>query len=490
MWHKGVCLILSWLCRRDYRDFQSKLSSPAATQAALLARIVKELASTEYGKHYAVTGEEDYADFAKKLPIQDYEAIEPWIAAQLEAKAAIITPHPIIHVEPTSGSSGSRKDIPYTRPQLASFARLFRIWVYDAMRHGVRLKKGKIFISVSSQSEAAGFSDDREYLPWLLRILLSPFLLMPKKKNIEALAMALLKEEKLEIISIWSPSYLLVILEYIEKHALTLAEKLPIHRRRFLQAKAINWQQIWPHLHFISCWDSAMSRPQAQQLQMYFPEVHLQGKGLLATEAAITVPLGEKPSYVPLIQDVFLEFESEEGELCRLENTVQGKTYQLIITQQSGLIRYRLGDRVKVEGYYKQTPCFTFLGRAHDVCDMVGEKLHALFVRHCLSPLLPESYFILVPYQENGSGYILFADRLERGKQLLLDQALSKGHHYAYARKLTQLQPLITRAVPELRQHIVAFWQEEGMKIGDMKDNVLITNIAQGKRLIRYLGAF
>lgn len=488
---KLAAFITKVMCYSEYSRFQRSLVRPEEAQSELLRKLIRDLACTEYGKHYGVCGDEDYSAFASKLPIHSYADMEPWVTQQLTSQQSIITPHSIIHVEPTSGSSGSVKNIPYTQPLLRSFSNMLRVWVYDLLHHRLKLETGRIFISVSPPTDKGGFTDDRAYLSGLMRTIFSLSLVMPPKSDapdfLHNLALTLLREDKLEVISIWSPSYLLVLLEYIFANRDTLIEGLAHNQRSALLSNPVNWNGVWPHLKMISCWDNALAESLAAQLQEIFPHVWIQGKGLLATETPITVPLTASRGCLPLLGEVFLEFEAVGGKIKRVHELQEGERYQLIITQSAGLTRYRMHDLVEVQGFYKNTPCLVFIGRSQ-ICDMVGEKLNEIFVRQALLPLFPTVKFLLVPWQNDGQGYVLLAeDYIQEDVVEQADASLSQAHHYALARRVGQLAPLQARHIPDLFLRLRLFHQHRGMKIGDIKDTALVTDLVQGKQLLAYL---
>ncbi len=124
----------------------------------------------------------------------------------------------------------------------------------------------------------------------------------------------------------------------------------------------------------------------------------LQGKGLLATEAPITVPLVQASGCVPLVDEVFLELEDNSGRFHLLTEVEKSKEYSVIVTQPGGLLRYRLGDRVRVSGRYRGTPLLEFVGRADVECDLVGEKIGEAFVAKALSAIAhPDAFCTLLP---------------------------------------------------------------------------------------------
>ncbi len=544
--------LLRALCWHHYIRFHKSLNSPNTAQQAVFEKVVRDLAKSEYGKRYGITGKENYQEFAAKIPVQSYEQLQPWITQQLsQRKSRSITPHRIIHVEQTSGSSNAAKQIPYTVQLIKSFTNMFRIWAYDLLSNGLTPETGRMFISVSpaigklkvqnniqsgsegvsgseersasnrkSESERGSasnrkskskersasngeFESDGDYLEEPLRSLVSRFLVTPPAADWpnfqHQLALTLLEDEQLEIISVWSPTYLLVVLDYIERNKPLLDSSLT---RRVLPCSddsPIDWQKIWPRLKLISCWDSAMAQTSAARVRKLFPNVHVQGKGLLATEAPITVPLISARGCLPLLNDVLLEFETSEGTIKRLHELVDGERYQVIVTQQSGLTRYRLHDVVEVRGFFRQTAKLEFVGRANSVCDLAGEKLQEQFVRRTLTAILPQCDFLLTPTDESHLGYVLLVDpqgtnrydETDRydGITVQADAALCQAHHYRLARDQGQIALLRMLFVPNLKSRLQDFHQEEGMKIGNIKEVALLTDLAKARRLLVFINA-
>jgi hypothetical protein len=492
MFVEPACRILLALCAGPYRRFQKDLSQPEMAQDKLLKKLLYDLAKTDDGRALGITKNDGYEIFAAKVPIQTYETLESRIRRQMETGRPILTPHRIIHVEPTSGSSGPVKHIPYTSPLLHSFSNMFRIWSYDQLRYGFKPETGRIFMSISPPIGDTAFTDDRGYLKEPLRSLVSPFLVLPPRhtdatsfqKN---LALTLLKETGLEIISIWSPSYLLVLLDYIQENKLSLIPLLPLRQQSLLDNEPLPWAALWPKLKLISCWDNAMAEPLANRLRALFPHVQVQGKGLLATEAPITLPLLSVSGHLPLLNEVFLEFETAEGKIKRLHEVSPGEQLQVIVTQQGGLTRYRLNDLVEVRALYRNTPSFAFIGRSNQGCDLAGEKLTESFVCQALLPLIPSGCFLLLPYQAETSGYILLTGERQDALAEKAEKTLCEAYHYRLARNLRQIAPLKAIHVPDLLSLLPAFHQSEGMRLGNIKNSILIKDPEKGKRLLTFL---
>ena len=494
--------------------FERELRAPQAAQQKLLAKLIRQIAATEYGQSLHLKATDDYSAFAAKLPLVRYDDLSEWIALQQRHYRPVIAAEPVLFYEKTSGSSGAAKHIPYTRGLKNSFQRMFLLWLSDLLRHGPALSTGKVFLSISPnfrRNEFApngtriGLEDDTEYLETWARWLLKPFLVAPPAlarlqspehfKHI--LSLHLLAEADLEVVSIWNPSFLTILLQYIQTHQAELSADLksgevtaeglrfrfkPITQRRLAWLSEADWPQLWPQLKLISCWNSAHAATAAQELSAWLPHVFLEGKGLLATEAPLTFPLIQAGGCVPLPSEIFYEFLTDDGAIRLLHELTAGSEYEIVITQQGGLARYRTGDRVLVKHFYEATPCLEFIGRNDAVCDLVGEKLNEIFVRSCLAqlPLPVDGFQLLVPDQP-ASGYCLWLDRTPAdGAQLAteLERLLCESFHYRNARLLGQLQPVCVAVRQDLRAAYYEGLQARGMKWGDIKPQALLTSLA------------
>jgi hypothetical protein len=240
----------------------------------------------------------------------------------------------------------------------------------------------------------------------------------------------------------------------------------------------ICWGKLWPQLKLISCWDSVTAADGAAGLKSRFPNVLIQGKGLLATEAPMTVPLIAAQGQVPLLNEIFFEFEDSQGQCHALHQLTVGETYEVIISQQGGLYRYRVGDRVQATHYFLKTPCLRFVGRGKDISDLVGEKLNIQFVSNAISQLnLSATQFqSLVPVRKPKAHYILLLDRAEREVSEIshqIESLLCESYHYQLARQLNQLAPTRVVVSPTAAEQLLAKKIASGQRWGDIKHSQL-----------------
>ncbi|HUF63535.1 MAG TPA: GH3 auxin-responsive promoter family protein [Verrucomicrobiales bacterium] len=461
------------------RRFLRALEDPRQTQSRLLRLLVHDAARTAYGRTHGLLPKDGLAEFQRKIPIVSYQDLRPWIERSLAGEPSVLSPHPLRRVEHTAGSGGTLKTIPYNRPILRSFSRMFTLWAHDLLRRRYRPVTGRLFLCVTAgrpegpRANKRWVADDRDYLSPLWNVLLHRFVAAPDfdatsetEDPLDRLAHALAQEPQLELLSFWSPSLLLAALDHLSVE------------------NSSDTARLWPRLQIISCWTAGSSARFIERLTRLFPNAAIQGKGLIATEAPITFPMEDAGGCVPLVTEVFLEFLSGEGEIVLLDQLDSRREYELLLSTRGGLLRYRLGDRVAVAGRFRGCPLLEFTGRAGIVSDLVGEKISAAFVERELAPALT-GYFCLLP----GNGrYELW---LEDGSSAIAAQVeaiLFRNPHYARARLLGQLQPLRVRTAQRLAEKVAAALSSSpdpssGPRPGDIKPPLLLHRIEWAERL-------
>lgn len=387
-----------------------------------------------------------------------------------------LTKEPVAFFETTSGSTGAKKEIPYTKTLLKAFEDMFLLWVHDLVTHGnLKLEKGKFFMSVSPQIGDAS-KDDRKYLSPAINLLLNPFLVSnPNHHKGETsrdffmkVAQDLIKANDLEVISIWSPTYLLSLFEFMNANR----EVLGIDKTKELSS-------LWPELKLISCWTHAQAARSSMALQEKFPGVKIQAKGLLLTEGPVTIPWTEAKGNVPLLTEAYLEFVDESESLFLLHQLKQGHIYRVIMSQKNGFLRYDTRDLVKVTGFYFKTPVLEFVGRAESVCDLAGEKISENILQDLFKDVTSTLVFVPDVSQDLPRYELYVEENLKSDVEW--ERLLNTNYHYQLACQLGQLRPLKVFRIAELNKRYLDFYQSRGMLLGDIKEKMLITNLDEAE---------
>jgi hypothetical protein len=182
---------------------------------------------------------------------------------------------------------------------------------------------------------------------------------------------------------------------------------------------------------------------------------------------------------------VFLELECADGSVRRLDELAAGDEGSVVLTHGGGLVRYRLHDRVRVEGVWNGTPCLRFLGRDNQVSDLVGEKLNEVFVRGALARALGggERCAFLVPQATTGGGrYVCVTDDPAAATPEAahaIESALRDALHYRQARLLGQLEPVGVVYRADARARYERYHLARGLKWGAIKHTALVVSAAE-----------
>lgn len=456
----------------------------------------------------------NYEQFAKQYPVTRYADWKDKIELSRKSGKNELTNSKIIRFQPTSGSSEALKFIPYTQQFLDELDQVIGLWLTSLYTQYPKLKHGTHYWSVSWLPESQrnlttnkNLNDDSALLSFTKRVLTQITQAVPAEIALAesaedamfATATYLSRDKNLGLISVWSPTFALQLLELIEQNKNEIAEVLATgHWTRpgldFLKIKksklraqllqkldftqANSWKKLWPKLELISSWDTASASHWAKLLKEKVAGVHFQGKGLWATEGVVTIPLDE---HFPLM------YQAHFYEFLDLETDVILPSWKLklhqkvspIITTGTGLVRYIIDDELVVNDFYHGVPCFKFLGRKMTV-DLVGEKIDQTTALQLLASFKQEDYLPISLLgveqgQNNKPHYVLLSEgnRAKVPDIGTLDGLLKKNFHYELARNLGQLD------APQIR-HVDNAWDDykriamfNGMIEGNIKPEPL-----------------
>lgn len=377
----------------------------------------------------------------------------------------------ILSHEYTSGSSGMKKKIGYTQSLKDSFSDMFQLWACDIVKNApIKLNSGVIYMGLSPRiDDHGGLEDDSDYVSPLIRPIMKKFLAVNPSLQRTAsgeefyfqVAKQLLARRDLEIISIWSPTYFLSLMNFIEEHRKELAFKG-------------SFQDHWPQLQMISAWSSGESQNSAEHLKAVFPQVWFQPKGLMATEGPMTIPWIKADGNLPLLNHTYFEFKHNAvNENLLLHQLKRGEEYEILPRFPNLKGSYEIGDKVVCTGHYEETPLLEFIGRKGDSSDLVGEKLTGSLLRSLLGKDFLN--FVLIP-NDKEYFYTLIAEEQAGDKlnEFSLELKLQSIHHYKLARQLGQLAPVKLIYIKNLSKQISAIQLKLGIREGDQKDLIII----------------
>jgi hypothetical protein len=509
-----------WLasCLPAYRRFLKALADPETAQRRKLLSYLKQHANTDFGRAHGFDVIGNYEEFARRVPVVDYAGLGPWIERIRAGEQNVLTSRRVTRLMPTSGTTSARKLIPMTAELQAEFSAAIGGWFVDLCRAEPSLLGGRAYWSITPaiavpQEDASkvptGFEPDTAYLNrGLARLIETTMAVSPRvtlARVIEAFryttVLELLRCRDLRFISVWHPSFLSLLLDTIETRWKVLLEDVrrgtcayaadfpaeargtgltrsnPSRAQELSDVGPSDVSRIWKHLKLVSCWGDGASALALQNLRSRLPGVRVQPKGLIATEAIISIPF--KGQYPVALDSHFFEFVEGGGDVRLASELRVGEEYEVVVTTGGGLWRYKVGDRVKVTGVVGRTPSIQFLGRTGGISDLCGEKLSEWFVADRLATAFATNMprFALLAPDDDGAriGYTLYVEGVcSPTLAETLDAALRANPHYGYCRKLGQLQPLRLFSIRSGGYESFLNRQAaNGARIGDAKPAVL-----------------
>ena len=403
----------------------------------LLFTLLEDNQDTEYGRKYHFADIKDIDTYRRLVPLTAYDDYESYIDRMTEdGERNLLTVYPIVYYASTSGTSGSPKKIPVTDRgmevfQSYSLANAFAIEkeFYENTK-GHDAPSGKCFILASlkqeplkdgvnfgSISSAAFNGPNLDLLPYFATTP-KEVLLSTENTDLKYLHTRYALAEK--NIAYWIGAYIpafVDIMNYIREHykelisdiregrldetvqmpddlRKTLMERLTPDPERADELEAAFssgmdsgiMKRIWPNLsHICAIWAGNFSS-YARKLQQYSGRaIPYYTMSYASSESVFGVarhPFDQ--AYVLTPDSGFFEFIPQDGvnaegdsdnpKTVLMEELEQGKEYELVITNQSGFYRYRMGDVIKVIGFYGEIPQVIFKYRKKNIVSIAGEK--------------------------------------------------------------------------------------------------------------------
>ncbi|MBK6265503.1 GH3 auxin-responsive promoter family protein [Marivirga sp. S37H4] len=502
---KASLINKAWLLSQKSlsKQFHQNAHHCQQTQDLILKQYLQLNATTDFGKKHQFDRLKSYQDYVQNVPvIEEFSEMENFINDMKSGRENVLFAGKTLFFETTSGSGSTPKFIPYNTRLKKEFKAAVAVWMWDLYRTDPKIFSGKAYWSLSpalketsttSGGISIGTGDDSAYFDPVTAFLLKQIFAVPPQLNkiqdvhefyIQTWCY-LLRASNLSFISVWSPQFLLRLMDFFVENFQQIRKEsgMSLARAdlvwRAIEEKHLSLDLLFSGLKLISCWTQGHSKIWIKKLKEITGAVPIQGKGLLATEGVVSVPLGMN-QHVLSYTSHFYEFKSEEGKVCMADALRQGETYEVIITTGGGLYRYNTHDLVKCSGFYKSVPCLEFLGRSGNISDLVGEKLaesSLVEIFHQALSTFPsiEALYLYSERQQHMAGYVLViessttieCDNIVR----FVEEQMMTNPYYKQAISSGQLNLLKAASVDgDFTRRLTRYYQStKGIKDGDLK---------------------
>ena len=474
---------------------------------ALLFRILKRNRNCAYGKQFHFEDIHSIEDYRRMVPLSNYSNYESYIQRMIDHdETNLITSLPLVGYSQSSGSVGTRKFVPLTKDSVSVYTNYtFTRMMANADRywkaHGKSgLNPGRGVYTVPGYDEhlpnglpCTNASDvPAQQLKFLYPyILITPFPKLYTAQQIDHrylyFRFALEDPTTMYFFGIFFKdivdyfkyletnwSALLdditngTISEFAQADETTKAELMhyikPNPERAALLRKEFEAgfdetiiSRIWPNLQVINAIGTAtfetftdLARQHTKGIPFDY-SIYGASEGLFAAADSL-----ESKKQLLLLDSCYYEFipEEDESQILSIDELEIGKRYEIVITNQSGLYRYRCGDVILVVDYLNECPYIQFVYRKGQLLNLTGEKTTEEHMRQAVHELEEKSgvrinhWVVYNSTEDYPFHYVLLVENEEEkdlsGYSAFLHEALKEINiryaHFIGTRKIGPIQ--------------------------------------------------
>jgi hypothetical protein len=372
--------IASWLMKKRMHQIELFMKYPMEVQDEWLKKLLKQAKDTEFGKRYGFENINNYEQYKNLVPLQNYESAKQDIDRIRKGEQNILWPTEIKWFAKSSGTTNDKSKFIPVSPETLDGCHYNggrdMVTLYCVNYPETQLFTGKN-LALGGTHNTDTFGDHESYhgdvsaiimkhLPMWAEFFRAPNLNIALMNNweekLEALATATMKENVTSIAGV--PSWMLVLIKKIFE----LSGKDSI-------------KEIWPNLEVYFHGGVSLNPYEAQYakafagLDVNYLELYSASEGFFGIqddrnkkEMLLMLDYGIYYEFIPI-----KELDKPHPKVLNLEQVVIGQTYAMLITTNSGLWRYQVGDLMT---FTSLTPYrFIISGRTQQYINVFGEEL-------------------------------------------------------------------------------------------------------------------
>jgi hypothetical protein len=457
----------SWLHRAQ---LARAIRDPMKTQRAVLAQILRVNRGTRFGREYDFASITDERTYRQRVPVHDYEALRPYVDAQIDSGERALTHEAPAYYLRTSGTTGRAKDIPLTLTHLRQLQRTQgRSVAAQHRRH--RAAFGGSILAIAGAATEGHLANGRPFgsasavvagsSPALVR---DKFVLPDQVSDITdsrlkyllILRLAIARGD-LRYLGTANPSTLLALMAIYRDNETALIADLrnggffaqhsvpvdvlsvlgprlradperadELERLRAIAkdgaGERLRIADLWPQLRLVVTWTCASAGIALAALREELPRhTRIHELGYLSSEFMGTVTLGLRAGSGVLTYDThYFEFVEREQwddgapQFLALDELRKGHDYYVLVTTPSGLYRYFINDLIRVTGIVRRMPLVKFLQKGKGVTNITGEKLYESQLLDAVAIVMGEmgllALFVMALADETARQYRLYIE--------------------------------------------------------------------------------
>ncbi len=364
-----------------YKQIEYFMNNPLEAQRDIFTSLIESAKETKWGKAHNYANIDSPQDYALQVPVQDYESLKPYISRMMEGEKDVLWPGVVTHFSKSSGTTSDKSKFLPVSPQNFKSCHIKGTW--DTMtllyhnKPDCTIFSGKNFLMAGSHSKYKPDLDTVygdvsalmvKDMPKVARPFFEPdidiCLLDDWESKMEKMAEIAIKEAKHIRMVGGVPTWIIVFFRKILE--MTGKEHM---------------LEVWPNFEAYIHGGVSIT-PYREQLYRFLPssdvvfmEVYNASEGYFATQS----DLNSDDMLLLLDNGVYYEFipmeewHNENPITVNLEDVEIGKNYAIVISTNSGLWRYKIGDTVRFTS--KAPYKIKITGRTKQFVNAFGEEV-------------------------------------------------------------------------------------------------------------------
>ena len=372
--------IVSWLVKKRYHQIELFMKYPHNVQFDWFNYLLTSAKNTEWGKRYKFEEIKTYAEFKKRVPVQDYDSLKGDIERTMKGEQNILWPGEIKWFAKSSGTTADKsKFIPVSKESLEDChykAGKDLISIYYNYQPESKIFTGRGLV-LGGSSEVNEVGED-SYSGDLSAVIIKNLPFWAEYQRTPSIEVALMPEweEKLEKMARISADQDITSITGVPSWTLVLL-------KRVMELKGKDYiTDVWPNLELYAH-GGVSFQPYLKQYQeiMGKPITFLENYNASEGFLGIQDLFGEEENGLLLMLDygIFYEFMpleelgKDHPKTLQLDEVQLNTNYAILISTNGGLWRYMIGDTIAFTSLSPYRIRVT--GRTKHYINVFGEEL-------------------------------------------------------------------------------------------------------------------
>ena len=344
--------IASWILKKRIHQMELFLKYPHEVQEELMCNLLKSAENTVIGKKYDFSSIKNYETFSERVPVSTYEDLEPLIEETRKGAQNVLWNTPIKWFAKSSGTTNAKsKFIPVSSEALENChykASKDLLCLYLNNNENSQLFTGK---SLRLGGSKQLYEDNNTFFGDLSAILIDNMPIWAEFSSTPS--------NKVSLMGDWETKLPAIINETIQENVTSLAGvpswMMVLLNKTLETTGKHNLLDIWPNAE-VYFHGGVSFEPYREQYKKLFPkdnfsyyEIYNASEGFFAiqdlnnsNELLLMLDYGIFYEFIPMET-----FGTTNQKAIPLHQVELNKNYAVVITTNSGLWRYLIGDTVR-----------------------------------------------------------------------------------------------------------------------------------------------